>query len=129
MFTVAQIKAAHAKVKSGAGFPDYIREIKQLGVTAFTTWVADSHTEYYGKDNYTTSSQPLYDTLLIADKCNKKQFMHYLKIHQQGETDYLTFCRHCAETGVAYWIVTLATYTCAYYDKTDNEILVEEIPQ
>ncbi|WP_165352984.1 DUF1398 family protein [Flavobacterium dauae] len=21
-------------------------------------------------------------------------------IHQQGETDYLTFCKHCAETGI-----------------------------
>lgn len=30
MFTVEQIKAAHAKVKSGADFPGYITEIKSL---------------------------------------------------------------------------------------------------
>ena len=45
MFTVEQIKAAHSKVKSGADFPKYIRDIKLLGVTAYETWVVDSHTE------------------------------------------------------------------------------------
>ena len=39
MFTVEQIKEAHSKVKSGADFPQYIQEIKILGVTAFETWV------------------------------------------------------------------------------------------
>ena len=35
MFTVEQIKAAHSKVQSGADFPAYIREIKELGVTHY----------------------------------------------------------------------------------------------
>lgn len=128
MFTVAQIKAAHAKVKSGADFPNYIREIKELGVTGYKTFVADGHSAYYGKDNFITVSQPIYDALAIANTCNKEQFMHYLKIHQQGETDYLDFCRHCAATGITYWTVSLELFTCTYYDKADNEILVEIIP-
>jgi len=32
MFPVEQIKAAHTKVKSGAGFFDCIKEIKALGL-------------------------------------------------------------------------------------------------
>ena len=51
MFTIEQIKTAHAKVKSGADFPAYIREIKQLGVAAYETWVTDGHTEYKGQNN------------------------------------------------------------------------------
>jgi hypothetical protein len=35
MFAGSQIEAAHGKVKSGAEFPTYIREIKALHVTAF----------------------------------------------------------------------------------------------
>jgi len=35
MFTVEQIDKAHEKVKSGADFPNYIQEIKQMGVTAY----------------------------------------------------------------------------------------------
>ena len=39
MFTAEQIKAAHSKVKSGADFPGYIKEIKALGVTHYEAYV------------------------------------------------------------------------------------------
>lgn len=58
MFTVEQIELAHNKVKSGAAFPDYIRQIKQMGVISFKTWVKDSQTEYFGDNGYQTNSQP-----------------------------------------------------------------------
>lgn len=48
MFTVAEIKAAHSKVKSGADFPAYIQDIKRLGVTYYETFVTDGHTDFYG---------------------------------------------------------------------------------
>lgn len=35
MFTTEQIHAAHSKVKSGADFPNYIRDLKQLGVVYY----------------------------------------------------------------------------------------------
>ena len=129
MFTVEQIKAAHSKVKSGADFPKYIQEIKALGVMAFETWVKDSHTEYFGANEYHTSSNPMYEEMKIVNNSNKAAFQQYLKIHQQGKTDYLTFCRHCAETGIEKWFVSLDKMTCTYYDKSGKEILVEQIPQ
>jgi uncharacterized protein YbcV (DUF1398 family) len=129
MFTVEQITAAHSKVKSGADFPAYIKEIKALGVTAFETWVADSHTEYFGANDYRTSSTPMYEELSISNSVDKFKFEHYLKVHQQGETDYFTFCRHCAQTGIEKWFVNLDEMTCTYYDKAGNEILEEQIPQ
>ena len=129
MFTVEQINQAHEKVKSGADFPKYIQEIKQMGVTSFESWVTDSHTEYFGENNYQTKSLPQYENLTIADSSNREKFCRYLKIHQQGETDYLTFCRHCAETGIEKWIVCLDEMTCTYYDKAKNKILIEPIPQ
>ena len=128
MFTVEQIKTAHSKVKSGADFPKYIQDIKQFGVTAFETWVVDSHTKYFGLDEYQTKSNPMYEHLAIADNSDKEKFNHYLKIHQQGKTDYLTFCKDCAETGIEKWFVCLNSMTCTYYDKAGNEILVEQIP-
>ena len=128
MFTIEQIKRAHSKVKSGADFPKYIQDIKQLGVHAFETWVIDSHTEYFGKDSYQIKSQPMYEKLDVADKSDKNKFSNYLKIHQQGKTDYSTFCRHCAETGIERWFASLEEMTCTYYDKAGNKILVEPIP-
>ncbi|MBN8824985.1 MULTISPECIES: DUF1398 family protein [unclassified Spirosoma] len=128
MFTVTQIKAAHAKVQSGADFPNYIQEIKQLGVRAFETWVVDSHTDYFGNDNYQTSSEPVYAQLLISDTINKDAFSHALSIHQQGQTDYYAFCKASAATGIEKWVVNLEAMTCIYFDKSGNQVLVENIP-
>ncbi len=128
MFTVAQIKEAHSKVKSGADFPKYIQEIKALGVLGFETWVRDSHTVYFGSDNFTTKSEAMYEDLEINNVSNKDVFVEKLKSHQRGETDYFTFCKDCAETGIEKWIVSLEKMTCIYYDKIGNEILVEQIP-
>ena len=129
MFTVEQIKTAHSKVKSGADFPKYIQEIKLLGVIGFETWVKDSHTKYFGKNAYHTESKPVYELLLISDRVDKEKFSHCLKVHQEGKTDYYTFCKDCADTGIEKWIVDLTKMTCTYYDKAGNEILVETIPQ
>jgi uncharacterized protein YbcV (DUF1398 family) len=128
MFTVEHIEASHSKVKSGADFPDYIKEIKELGVRSFETWVKDSHTEYFGENGYTTKSEPKHDKLIIENNVNKELFVNQLKSHQRGETDYMKFCKDCAETGIEKWIVDLDQFTCIYYDKSGNKILTEEIP-
>jgi uncharacterized protein YbcV (DUF1398 family) len=129
MFTVGQIEQAHEKVKSGADFPKYIQEIKEFGVKKFETWVKDSHTEYFGENDFRVKSKSKYDELVISDSSNKENFIVQLKSHQQGKTDYFTFCKDCAETGIEKWVVSLDEMTCIYYDKKRNEILVEEIPQ
>lgn len=128
-FTVAQIEAAHARVKSGADFPQYIRDIKALGVETFETRVKDSQTVYFGSGGYQTASAAMYEDLTITDSVELDEFRRRLKAHQMGETDYFTFCRDCAATGVEKWIVRLDAMTCIYYDKAGNELLVEQIPQ
>lgn len=129
MFTVEQIEFAHSKVKTGAEFPKYIQEIKELGVISFETRVIDSQTEYFGLNNYSTRSKAKYQDLNIADVVDSIRFKQYLKIHQQGETDYFTFCNHCAETGIEKWIVDLNEYTCTYYDKSGQKVLTENVPK
>lgn len=128
MFTVQQIEEAHKKVQSGADFPKYIQEIKGFGVKSFVTFVKDSHTEYFGENDFTTSSKPKYGDLEISETTDSEKFKTQLKAHQQGKTDYFAFCKDCAETGIEKWIVDLNKMTCIYYDKSGNEILVEQIP-
>ena len=128
MFKLEEIEQAHKKVKSGADFPKYIQEIKELGVKSFETWVKDSHTEYFGTNNFSTQSLSKYYELTISDTSNSEKFIFQLKAHQQGKTDYFTFCKDCAENGIEKWIVNLDEMNCIYYDKIGNEILVEQIP-
>lgn len=129
MFTIDQIKAAHSKVKSGADFPAYIRDLKQLGVQHYTTYVADGHTDYKGDDGFSASSEAKYVAKEIATESNGEQFVADLRNHQKGGTDYPTFCSDCAKNGVHNWVVDLNKMTCTYYDNDGIEILVEQIPQ
>lgn len=128
MFTLDQIKNAHAKVKSGADFPNYIQELKTLGVTSYTTFVEDGHAEYASADGGKLQSKAKYPRLKVAADADAEQFVHYLKIHQQGETDYMTFCNHAAQTGIECWKVDLEAMTCTYYDDAVVKILTEKIP-
>lgn len=129
MFTLEQIRTAHAKVKSGADFPAYIRELKQLGVTYYETYVEDGHTDYRGDGGFKVASAVKYDTLTILDNISAEQFKKDLLHHQQGGSDYLQFCRQCADNGIEKWAVSLPMMTCTYYDKAGTEVLVENIPQ
>lgn len=129
MFTIIEIKEAYAKVKSGADFPNYIKDLIGLGVTNYETFVSDGHTIFEGNEEYKIISEPKYNALIISDSVNVEQFKSDLKDHQQGKTDYMTFCNDCAKSGVEKWKVSMKELTCTYFDKSGNELLQEIIPQ
>jgi uncharacterized protein YbcV (DUF1398 family) len=128
MFTIAEIKAAYSKVKSGTDFPGYVKDIKALGVKSYVTYVSDSHTVYYNAGNSSVQTEAKYAALSIAGQSNVEQFMERLKLHQHGKTDYLTFCNDSAAAGVEKWVVDTDDMTCIYYDMAGNKILVEQVP-
>ncbi|WP_299250524.1 DUF1398 family protein [uncultured Cytophaga sp.] len=98
-------------------------------VTAFETWVKNSHTEYFGESDFRITSEPMYESLSIAETSNADAFKVCLNNHQEGKTDYATFCKDCAEHGIEKWYVCLSIMTCTYYDKAGNTILVEQVHQ
>lgn len=128
MFTLEQVKAAHSKVKSGADFPNYVQEIIQLGVEAYDVFVADGHAVYFGKNNFKISSSAKYEILNIAPEVTLQTFKAGLKEHQQGKSDYLTFCKLAADCGIEKWTLDMQKMTCTYFDKDNNELLIEIVP-
>jgi uncharacterized protein YbcV (DUF1398 family) len=128
MFTIEQIKAAHSKVKSGADFPAYIQDIKQLGVAYYETFVWNGNADYYSKEGEKVSTGARYEALSIAKQSNTEQFMTDLKAHQQGKTDYPTFCLDCAKSGVEKWVIRMDKMTCTYFDLAGKELVEEIIP-
>lgn len=128
MFTLHQIESAHAKVKSGADFPQYVQDLISLGVLKYTVFTSDGRAEYTGKDDYCVWSYPEYSVLEVAGAIDIDTFKHCLKRHQQGGTDYFTFCEDSAQTGVGKWIVDVIARTCTYYGKSGEFILKEDIP-
>lgn len=128
MFTLDQIKEAHSKVKSGADFPAYIKELIALDIIEYDSYVIDGHTNYFGSDGYHVVAPAKYAPLNVANKCQIEEFKIRLKNHQLDQTDFPTFIADCASTGVKKWVVDLKKLTCTYFDKEGNEVLVEKIP-
>jgi len=128
MFTIDQIKEAHSKVQSGADFPVYIQDLIALGVQGYNTYVNDGRVEYFGADNFRVSTKNNYENISITTTANKERFIEFLVMHQDGQTDYLTFCNHAAQCGIAKWTVNIIEMTCTYYDSSEAPILIEKIP-
>ncbi len=128
MFTVEQIKAAHAKVKSGADFPAYIKEIKGLGLTRYEFMVADGHIDYYGTNDYKVSDQAIYPEKSIATNAQPSVLKQVIEEHQKGLSDFLTFCQLAADAGVQKWVVNTQTMLCTYYSLQGDEMVAEPIP-
>jgi len=128
MFTVQQMKAAHAKVKSGADFPKYVQEIKSLGLAYYEYLVTNGTTVYHGENGYEVKSDPIYENTTIANPASAEKLRNYIQAHQQGLTDFLTICRQAAEAGVEKWVVDTQKMMCTYYDLAGNEMMAEPIP-
>jgi len=127
-FTIENIKAEHQKVKSGADFPQYIQALKTLGVSHYKTYVSDGNTEYFNHESQSVQTGSKYDFLSISDDLNVDNFKIRLKLHQQGGTDYMTFCKDCAENGINGWTMDLHAMTCTYFDRNESDVLAEQVP-
>jgi uncharacterized protein YbcV (DUF1398 family) len=128
MFRIEEIKAVHAKAKTGAEFPAYIRDMKELGVAYYETHLVDGHSYYHGKEGYELASGPKYDAILVSKEINLPQLKKDIACHQQGGSDYFEVSKQCAGNGIEKWAVCMDSMTCTYYDKAGDKILVEQIP-
>jgi len=129
MFTIEQIHEAFGKVKSGADFPQFVQDLKSIGVTHYDNFVADGHTKYYGTDNFVIQGEAKYPSINVSNTSSADKLKHAISIHQQGQTDYPTFCLQAAEAGVEKWTTHMIEMTVAYFDKQGNHLTVEPIPQ
>lgn len=129
MFTIEQIKNAHANVKTGADYPKYVADLKKLGVSAYKASIRNGRTEYRGDNGFKLQSDIMYPICEIVDTADKEKLSDYIKNHQQGGSDFPTLCHQAASVGVEGWEVDLEQYTCTYLDKKGATILVEAIPK
>ena len=129
MFTISQIHEAFKKVKSGADFPQFVQDLKKMGVTHYDNYVADGLTKYYGKGNFWVDGVAKYPTMTVNTSSSADKLKHSISIHQQGQTDYPTFCIQAADAGVEKWTTHMLEMTVTYLDKQGNKLVVEPIPQ
>ena len=129
MFTLQQIKAVHATVKTGADFPGYIQGLKRLGLLHYEFMVTDGSAVYFGADGYEVKREAGYAPKAIARPASTEALRQAIAAHQQGLSDFPTICKQAAGAGVEKWKVDLENMTCTYFDADGRIMLVEPIPQ
>lgn len=122
------MKAAHAKVKSGADFPAYVQEIKQLGLLRYEFMVKDGRTVYHGANGFQICGEPVYTDKTIAAEASTAALRQLITETQQGKSDFPAFCSGAAAAGVGKWVVDTQAMLCRYYDLSGNSMLAEPIP-
>lgn len=128
MYTLEQIKQAYDKVKTEADFAIYIQELINLGIKGYDTIVSDSRVVYYCDTDYEVSTDKKYEQIHIATTANKDRFIEYLVMHENGETDYFTFCQQAAQCGIAKWRIDILEMTCTYFTIEGDALIIEKIP-
>ncbi|WP_199121089.1 DUF1398 domain-containing protein [Pedobacter sp. ASV28] len=129
MFTIEQIKQEENNVKSGADFPGFISSLAKLGIIRNDVYVINGLSVYFGEDGSVVESAPVYEELIIEEKSSAVALKDALKIHQAGETDYITFCRQAAAAGVEKWVTDLTEKTVVYFDTEGHELVKERLHQ
>jgi uncharacterized protein YbcV (DUF1398 family) len=128
MFTIEQIHQAFNKVKSGADFPQFVQDLKGIGVIFYDNFVSDGRTKYYGSNGFSLNAESKYPEMQVNDMSSSDSLKQAISIHQQGQTDYPTFCKQAADAGVEKWRTHMIEMTVTYLDKKGEKLTVEPIP-
>ncbi len=129
MFSIKDIDAAIQRMKTGADFPKFAVELKEMGVARVDVYAINGLSIYFGENDHTVEGSPIYEPLLIEQETSIADLQEALKIHQHGASDYQTFGRQAAGAGVEKWVIDLKNMTTTYLDASGNEMVVEDIPE
>lgn len=127
MITVADLNDAFALMRSNGDFPMYVRAIANLGVIRYSTYVADGHSDFYGRDSHEVSTEPLHNFLQIAIKADTGELERLLGSYQSKSDISLDFFTACAMAGIKKWTIDIEAGICTYFDKTGLALRVEKI--
>jgi len=79
------------------------------------------------KHGHKVVSPPAHEKRSIAENGNKENFLHHLKLHEQGKTTYIEMSKGLAESGIEKWTVDTSKRTMIFYDRAGKEMLAETI--
>lgn len=127
MFTLGQINEIHDQFGRADTLPQYLQALSAIGVDKYDSFIFDGHSEYFGKNGYSVISPPVHAALVVADTSNQDKFLEHLNLHEQQKTSYLEMSKGLADSGVKKWTFDTNDLTLTYYDKAENEMLVEAI--
>jgi uncharacterized protein YbcV (DUF1398 family) len=127
VFTLEQIDDIHDRFGHQDTIVQYLRALNAIGVARSDSFLADGHSEYFGKGGETVVTPPAHEVLAIAGTSSRDGLVQCLALHSQGKTSYLEMSQGLARSGVEKWSFDTSALTIAYYDKAGNELLTESV--
>lgn len=127
MFTLEQIDDIHDRLGRQDTLGQYLQALNAIGVERSDSFIADGHSEHFGKGNETVVTPPTHEVLAIAGTSSRNGLVEHLARHSQGKTSYVEMSKGLADSGVEKWSFDTSALTIAYYDKAGNELLVEAV--
>jgi len=127
MFTLNQINEIHGRLGKQAALHEYLRALKAIGIDKYDSYLADGHSEYFGKDNQKLVSPPVHKKLIINTVSNREGLLNHLTLHAGGKTNYLEMSQELADSGVEKWSFDTGKMTLTYFDVKGRQMLIEEI--
>lgn len=127
-FKLSAIQKAHQQF-TGVDFPKLFKAFKDMGMTYNIVNIQDGTATYVhqSEDDIVTSS--VKSNHPVAPSSNQSIVQDVLTRHQQGQTDFETFCDEMAQAGIYKWHIDIQAGTCTYIDLQEQAIISELIPQ
>ncbi|HHC8778508.1 TPA: DUF1398 domain-containing protein [Staphylococcus aureus] len=127
-FKLSAIQQAHQQF-TGVDFPKLFKAFKDMGMTYNIVNIQDGTATYVhqSEDDIVTSS--VKSNHPAAPSSNQSIVQDVLTRHQQGQTDFETFCDEMAQAGIYKWHIDIQAGTCTYIDLQEQAIISELIPQ
>ncbi|EJJ3731244.1 DUF1398 family protein [Staphylococcus aureus] len=127
-FKLSAIQQVHQQF-TGVDFPKLFKAFKDMGMTYNIVNIQDGTATYVhqSEDDIVTSS--VKSNHPVAPSSNQSIVQDVLTRHQQGQTDFETFCDEMAQAGIYKWHIDIQAGTCTYIDLQEQAIISELIPQ
>ncbi|HHJ5173380.1 TPA: DUF1398 domain-containing protein [Staphylococcus aureus] len=127
-FKLSAIQQAHQQF-TGVDFPKLFKAFKDMGMTYNIVNIQDGTATYVhqSEDDIVTSS--VKSNHPVAPSSNQSIVQDVLTRHQQGQTDFETFCDEMAQAGIYKWHIDIQAGTCTYIDLQEQAIISKLIPQ
>ncbi|HEI1464403.1 TPA: DUF1398 family protein [Staphylococcus aureus] len=127
-FKLSAIQQAHQQF-TGVDFPKLFKAFKDMGMTYNIVNIQDGTATYVhqSEDDIVTSS--VKSNHPVAPSSNQSIVQDVLTRHQQGQTDFETFCDEMAQAAIYKWHIDIQAGTCTYIDLQEQAIISELIPQ
>ena len=121
-FRQAQEKSA------GRKYPEYVKNLKEIGVQSYEVSVGDLLTTVYGNDGDPLEVPGASAQLVCSDTFFEPHLKAALASNQSGLTAYPEFMSEIAEAGVHRYVADLGSMMVTYYGKNPEDKYEEKIP-